>query len=50
MNFSEILILIDAFSFKKMRLKMWSAKCRPSCLGLNVLIKSPKQSDALVYE
>ena len=37
-NFSEILIEILAFSFKKMRLKMASAKWRPSCLGLNVLI------------
>ena len=31
-NFCEIL-----FSFKKMRLKVSSAKRRPSCLGLNVL-------------
>ena len=36
-NFSEILIEIDVFSFKKMQLKMSSAKCRPFCLGLNVL-------------
>ena len=36
-NFSEILIGIQIFSFKKMRLKMSSAKWRPSCLGLNVL-------------
>ena len=36
-NFSEILIEILAFSFKKMRLKMSSAKRRPFCLGLNVL-------------
>ena len=35
-NFSEILIEIQIFSFKKMRLKM-SAKWRPFCLGLNVL-------------
>ena len=35
-NFSEILIKIDVFSFKKMHLKMSSAKCRPFCLGLNV--------------
>ena len=32
-NFNEILI----FSFKKMRLKVLSAKRRPFCLGLNVL-------------
>ena len=36
-NFSEILIGIQIFSFKKMRLKMSSAKWRPFCLGLNVL-------------
>ena len=36
-NFSEILIRIQAFSFKKMHLKMSSGKWRPSCLGLNVL-------------
>ena len=35
-NFSEILIEIKTFSFKKMHLKM-SGKWRPSCLGLNVL-------------
>ena len=37
-NFSEILIEIDTISFKKMHLKMLSGKCRPFCLGLNVLI------------
>ena len=37
-NFSEILIGIQIFSFTKMRLKMSSAKCRPFCLGLNVLM------------
>ena len=36
-NFSEILIRMWIFSFKKMHLKMSSAKCRPFCLGLNVL-------------
>ena len=39
-KFSEILIMliaIQTFSFKKMYLKMSSAKWRPSCLGLNVL-------------
>ena len=36
-NFSEILIGIQTFLFKKMHLKMSSAKWRPSCLGLNVL-------------
>ena len=38
-NFSEILIEILTFSFKKMRLKMLSAKWWPFCLGLNVLIR-----------
>ena len=37
-NFSEILIEILTFSFKKMRLKVSSAKRRPFCLGLNALI------------
>ena len=36
-NFNEILIGIQTFSFKKMHLKMSSAKCRPFCLSLNVL-------------
>ena len=37
-SFSEILIVIQTFSFKKMRLKMPSGKWRPFCLGLNVLM------------
>ena len=36
-NISEILIEILTFSFKKIRLKVLSAKCRPFCLILNVL-------------
>ena len=36
-NFSEILSKTPAFSFKKMHLKMSSAKWRLLCLGLNVL-------------
>ena len=36
-NFSEILIGIHTFSFKKIHLKMSSAKWRPFFLGLNVL-------------
>ena len=36
-NFSEILIEIYIFSFKKMHWKMSSGKWRPFCLGLNVL-------------
>ena len=37
-KFSEILIGVQTFSFKKMHLKMSSAKWRPFCPGLNVLI------------
>ena len=37
-NFNEILIEILTFSFKKRRLKVSSAKRRPFCLGLNVLM------------
>ena len=36
-KFGEILIEIHTFSFQKMHLKMSSGKCRPFCLGLNVL-------------
>ena len=36
-NFSEILIKIITFSYKKMSSKVSSGKRRPSCLGLNVL-------------
>ena len=36
-NFSEMLIEIHKFSFKKIHLKMSSGKWRPFCLGLNVL-------------
>ena len=36
-NFSQILIEIYTFSFKKMHLKMSSGKWRPFCLVLNVL-------------
>ena len=39
-NFSEMLIEIHAFSFRKIHLKMSSGKWRPFCLGLNVLIGS----------
>ena len=37
-NFNEILIEILTFSFKKMRLKVSSAKRQPLCRGLNVLM------------
>ena len=36
-NINEILISVQTFSFKKMHLKMSSAKWRLCCLGLNVL-------------
>ena len=39
-NFSEFLVEILIFPFKKMRLKVLSAKRRPFCLGLNVLSSS----------
>ena len=37
-NFSEILIEIQMFSLKKLKLNVSSAKCQPSCLGLGELI------------
>ena len=37
-NFSEILLGILTFSFKKMCLKVWSVKWQPFCLCLNVVI------------
>ena len=39
-NFNEILIGIHTFSFKKIHLKMSSAKWRPFCLGFNVLSRT----------
>ena len=45
-NFSEILIEILTFSFKKMHLRVSSAKRRPFCLGLNGL----KNIDHLYWE
>ena len=46
-QFSEILIGIQTFSFKKIYLKMSSAKWRRFCLGLNVLMDL--ESDELNY-
>ena len=40
-NFSEILIAIYTFWFKKMHFKMSSGKWQPFCMGLNVLIMGP---------
>ena len=47
-NFSEILIGIQTFSFKKMHLKMASVKWRPFCPGLNVLTISIVYVNGLV--
>ena len=47
-NFSEILIEIWIFSFKKMHLKMLSGKWRPFCLSLNVLTWCPPKSHPLL--
>ena len=47
-NFSEILIEIHIFSFKKMHLKMLSGKCRPFYLSLNVL--SSQDIDSVCQE
>ena len=46
-NFSEILIEIWIFSFKKMGLKVSSAKWQPFCLGLNVLSARPSAGTVL---
>ena len=40
-NFSEILIGILTFSFKKMRLEVSSVKLRSFCLGINELTLIP---------
>ena len=45
-NFSEILIEIHTFSFKKMHFKLSSGKWRPFCLGLNVLSKKRRAPTA----
>ena len=44
-NFSEILIAIHKFSFKKMHLKKSSGKLRPFCLGLNVLTNNKGRTE-----
>ena len=41
-NFSEFIVEILIFSFKKMRLKVSSAKRRSFCLGLNELKYGPQ--------
>ena len=47
-NFSEILIGIQTFSFKKMHFKMPSAKWQPFCLGFNELTQ-PNPSKGVIY-
>ena len=49
-NFSENLIGMQTFSFKKMPLKMSSAKWRPFCLGLNVLIHWSRDNMSAIYQ
>ena len=50
-NFSEILIEIHTFTFKKIHLKMPSGKWQPFCLDLNVVnalwVLSPEQAGML---
>ena len=48
-NFGEILIEIQTFSLKKIRLKMSSAKCCSFCLDLNVLITNGGNPSKLLY-
>ena len=48
-NFIEILIEIQTFSFKKVHLKMSSAKWRPFGLGLNVLKKMVPGSESILW-
>ena len=48
--FNEISIKIQTFSFKKMHLKVLSAKSRPFCLGLNVVMQKKHSSSALAKE
>ena len=43
-NFSENVIEIYTFSFKKIHLKMSSGRWLPFCLGLNVLTSHPSKS------
>ena len=49
-NFSEFLIKVHTFSFKKMHLKMSAAKWRPFCLCLKVSMPSQiKQRYVITY-
>ena len=48
-NFREILLGIQTFSFRKMHLKMLSAKWHQFCLGLNVLNMTDKIWHIMVF-
>ena len=48
-NFREISIEILTFSFKKMHFKVSSAKRRPFCPGLNVLIRFGDKCEILIH-
>ena len=48
-NFSEILIAIQTYPFKKMHLKMLNAKWHPFCLGLNVLTHLSQADMAVIF-
>ena len=49
-NFSEIIIGIQTLSFKKICLKMSSAKWHPFCLGLNVLTHWGQKKMAAIWQ
>ena len=49
-NYSEILIRIQAFSYKKMHLNMSSDKWRPFCLGLNGLRRCGHGFQCLIFK
>ena len=49
-NFSEILIKIHTFLFKKMHFKMSSGKLRPFCLGLDVLTTTKRRISKLCLQ
>ena len=48
-NFSELLIIIQIFSFKKMHLITSCANWRPFCLGLSVLSNTHVCPGSLLY-
>ena len=48
-NFSDILIEIKTFPFKKIHLKISSAKWRSFCFGLNVLTLCYQSRDIYVW-